>query len=951
MKTKIPHLILAGLLGTATALPASTLYWDGNDTTADANGGAGTWDTTANNWDDAATAGSPVIWNNATPDSAIFGGTAGTVTLGTAITADSLQFDTTNYVVSGNTLTLAGSATITANATKATITSIIDGSSGLTKEGTSALYLTGANTYTGATNINSGTLWLGNGGTGGSLNTASAINIASGATFRTAQSDDITQGTDFSGAAITGDGGITHNNNGGTLILNAANTYTGGTFLFRSKARVEHNDALGTGLVTLFNTGARLELVDGITLDNDITFASNGNAKSIDLASGSATISSNSTITTAETVAIHARFTTSAGATLTVDANITGSGGVTKHGDGTVIYTNATNNFTGYGNVYGGTLQIGEAGRLGGGNYSGDIAVSSGATFQYSSSASGPAAKYTGAISGDGTLIKDGSDSELRLLGNNNSIANIEINQGILRGSSQDNSLGDAGTTISLGDTSGTANAQLAYAGSSNSTTKAGITVRSGSTGTKTIRNINGTVTDNTAITLNDSVTIDDTAILTLGGVISGSGGMTKIGSGTTTLSGANTYSGNTTITAGTLQIGEAGDLNTGATNFYSGNISIASGATFQYSSSASNTAARYDGTISGDGTLIKDGSTSILRLQGTTSVANIEINQGTLRVQGNADALGGAGTTVTVGASGSENAILNYSGSNVTYTGKTAIVVGAGSSGTKTIQNGGGTNNVENTNITLNDNVIIDDSGSFSLGGVISGSGGMTKTGSGTTTLSGANTYNGDTTVSNGTLAIDGTHTGGAQYTVNAGGTLAGSGSLDALVEVNGVISPGNSPGTMSTGTQTWNDGGSYLWEINDSGGTQGADPGWDWLSITGSLELGGLSAGSFTIDIDSLNGLVAGNAAGFDTWTKGSPGDVDYSFIIATASSGITGFDADNFTLDSSGFSNAPGWDWQIKLSGGDLVLEAYAVPEPSSSALLGLGALALALRRRRA
>ena len=62
----------------------------------------------------------------------------------------------------------------------------------------------------------------------------------------------------------------------------------------------------------------------------------------------------------------------------------------------------------------------------------------------------------------------------------------------------------------------------------------------------------------------------------------------------------------------------------------------------------------------------------------------------------------------------------------------------------------------------------------------------------------------------------IDGTHTGGAQYTVNAGGTLAGSGSFDALVEVNGVISPGNSPGTMSTGTQTWNDGGSYLWEIN---------------------------------------------------------------------------------------------------------------------------------------
>ena len=56
------------------------------------------------------------------------------------------------------------------------------------------------------------------------------------------------------------------------------------------------------------------------------------------------------------------------------------------------------------------------------------------------------------------------------------------------------------------------------------------------------------------------------------------------------------------------------------------------------------------------------------------------------------------------------------------------------------------------------------------------------------------------------------------------------------------------------------------------------------------------------------------------------------------------------DNFTLDSSGFSNAPSWDWQIVLSGSDLVLEAYAVPEPSSTALLGLGGLALMLRRKR-
>ena len=96
--------------------------------------------------------------------------------------------------------------------------------------------------------------------------------------------------------------------------------------------------------------------------------------------------------------------------------------------------------------------------------------------------------------------------------------------------------------------------------------------------------------------------------------------------------------------------------------------------------------------------------------------------------------------------------------------------------------------------------------------------------------------------------------------------------------IALGSVLSPGNSPGTLSTGSQTWEDGGAFLWEINDSGGNQGADPGWDWLDITGTLDLSSLTAGGFTIDIDSLtSGNIAGDAVGFDTWTKGNPGDVE--------------------------------------------------------------------------
>ena len=82
--------------------------------------------------------------------------------------------------------------------------------------------------------------------------------------------------------------------------------------------------------------------------------------------------------------------------------------------------------------------------------------------------------------------------------------------------------------------------------------------------------------------------------------------------------------------------------------------------------------------------------------------------------------------------------------------------------------------------------------------------------------------------------LASGSSHSGSGAYTVN-GGTLEIATGVDLsghAMTIAGVISPGNSPGTAATGAQTWLDGGSYLWEINDSGGTQGAD-----LAGTGSI------------------------------------------------------------------------------------------------------------------
>jgi autotransporter-associated beta strand protein len=890
-----------------------------------------------------------------------------------------------SHLITDGVVTSAGGVVEASGSGTQTLGFAISGDGSVEQNGTGTTTLSVANSHTGGTTISAGTLVLDNAsalGTGTVTLSGGLLkdNVASNATYNndivvtdstSTTIIDSAGGNSYFGGAVTGTGTLNFGGSGdgqvsGTIRWQTDMSGFTGTVNYDTKNNLnnfwlEPSTGGGAGQITT----AKFNLTGDTSANRSMRVRGNWEIGELSGTGGYIT-AWNSTLTVNQS-------------TETTFSGVMDDAGTriltfTKDGVGTLTMDN-THTYTGATTVSGGsggTLEIGGAGQLGGGDYSGAVSIADGATFLFSSSASGTGARYRGDISGAGTFIKDGSNSELRFFGDN-TIANVEVKQGTLRVQGTVNSLGQGGTTLRLGDTTGADDATIWYVTDIGTyATKAGIVVEAGSSGTKTIQNsgVNG---DNTAITLNDNLTINDVSTFALGGVISGAGGLTKIGAGTTTLSGVNTYTGDTTVSQGTLQIGGAGRLGGG---LYDGALTIDSGATFQFSSSASGTGARYRGDISGDGTFIKDGSNNELRFIGNTSVANIEIKQGTLRVQNNVNALGQGGTTVYLGdTTGANDATLYYVSNVSPFTAKAGIVVQAGSTGTKTIRTGNSAGS-DDTAITLNDNLSINTDTEFTFGGAIGGSGGMTKIGNSTLTLSGDNTYSGNTTVSAGTLALShaslnniignstiinvansatldvtalGGGTGGLELA--AGQTISGSGAVvgDMTIGSGSVLSPGNSPGTLShTGDQTWTDGGTYLWEINDRLGSMGVDPGWDWISIDGTLDLSLLTVDGFTIDIDSLSGASPGDALNFVELNHVP--EIDYSFIIASATDGISGFDAGDFTLDDSGFNNA-GWLWSIRADTNNIYLDVNFVPEPSSTALLGLGGLMLALRRRRA
>ena len=115
---------------------------------------------------------------------------------------------------------------------------------------------------------------------------------------------------------------------------------------------------------------------------------------------------------------------------------------------------------------------------------------------------------------------------------------------------------------VLLGDTTGSNTATLNVRSATASPFTNNITVRSGSSGTKTLTtNASGGVVLNGTLTLDDSVTFTASTDGTFNGAISGTGNFVKGGNGALTLAGSNTFSGDLTINTGAFTLDQAGSL------------------------------------------------------------------------------------------------------------------------------------------------------------------------------------------------------------------------------------------------------------------------------------------------------------------------------------------------------------------------------------------------------
>ncbi len=787
---------------------------------------------------------------------------AGTATLGgintysdgTLISGGTLRL-TNGQAAGTSSVAVLTNATLELNfATDQIFANDVTGSGSLLKTGAGIATLTGANSYSGGTDIQQGGIRvddfsrLGTGAVTTALNTQLILDY-NGA-------GQLLQTTPF----MTG-GGTFVKEGTGDVVMNQVSTFTGGTIIRAGRIGLNNGDALGTGNIQV-DSGAELG-IGGIVLNNTISgagvihktapniaelygdnsaftgtmwveegtvFATDGNA----FGSGTLQIDSGASVEL------------NAGANSVVAADLSGTGVFEKYGSGTVTLTGDGSAFSGSLYITNGVLQIEGSQNIG----SAAVQIDAAGTLRLDTAG---LTQLSNDLAGAGNLIKTGTGTVF-LTGTNSYTGGTDILQGAIRVTDV-SFLGTGPISVYSG-----AALDLAISGQQtlNMTVSGGGILRKSDVGDLTLTGnsltggvdiVGGRVIVNTAAALGGGpvTTAADTQLVfdtngteTMSNPISGAGALTKDGTGSLIIQNANTYTGGTVINAGRIGLNNGQGLGTGDVIVMQdailglGGVSVAN-------------------NISGAGMVVKTANNTGTLTGTNTYSGGTEIQQGTLEVNSPA-ALGTGGvvmaanTVLDINYSGAANAalgnLLSGDGALVKNGTGTVVINTAGNTFT-----GGTTINAGRLGLNFGDglgtgNVVVASGAELGIGGVtlvnnVSGAGKIVKTGTLTATLLGTNTHTGGLDIEGGIVQV-------------AGNSALGTGAVS--------ISSGAQLDYTNAAAATFSNGLSGAGTFRKLGAGQ--------LSFANNFSIGTLDlvAGSTRINTIATGNVVVGGSARLD-------------------------------------------------------------------------------------
>lgn len=628
---------------------------------------------------------------------------------------------------------------------------------------------------------------------------------------------------------------------GGTMYLDASNTFTGTFTVDQNMLAISHPWALGStnkGTIVT-NTGFLALNADSIGVSGEpLTLAPSTSSTVAFLAlagsnwwGGPVTLSGNAPIA----VLLD-------DATLNLTAPIDGGGGLVKNGAGTLILSGTSGN-----------------------TYAGDTRVNAG-TLELAKEvpAAAAAIRYGSLFVGDGDggtaadVVRYSQDDQIW-----SSVPIIITNSGWLDLNGHSDLVGPL--TFSAGRASSGAGGLLQLGGD--------VTANYVSSGRPTIEG-NALLTANRTFNIANSSGSPD---FDLSAVVSGSAGLTKTGPGALAIYSANAFSGTVTVNDGLLYSYDDAALGTtvGGTVVNDGGVLVpgngvhvglealtlnGNGDGISGALASGNGSNSWAGTV----TLATDATISvqtnrILNLTGliTGPGGFTKTQPGTLLLSGtNANAY--AGTTYVAGGT----LVLDKSGTDRAVPGNLIIGDGVGEPGADVVRLEGANQIANASDVTIAGSGVFELNGSydrvdaltgigsvtlgsghliaghsgssFTFDGPVSGTGYLWKVGSGTWTLTANNTYLGTTRIETGTLLVNGSQPGSGVL-LHATGTLGGIGRVGAITSSGGAISPGVSPGTLTSANVVFEAGSTLNIEL--AGLTPGS--GHDQLSVQGLVQL----------------------------------------------------------------------------------------------------------------